>query len=125
MGPVEHNLLRLLWKRAPLSARALRDAYNATVPRPLAYTTVMTLLNRLVEKSAVAVDRDEQPFQFRPLITREQVLRQRVRDFVDFFFDGRSIDLAVRLVEEEPLSDEACDRLEAILQKARATPRGQ
>lgn len=121
LGPLEFSLTRLLWKEAPRTARELLEAHNRGASRALAYTTVMTLLGRLTEKGVISVDRSSAPYGFRPLVTREQVLRQRVRDFVDTFFEGRSIDLAMRLVEEEPLSEEAVERLETILRKARQT----
>ena len=40
---------------------------------------------------------------------------QRVRDFVDLFFEGRAVELAVRLVEAGDLSPESIERLERIL----------
>jgi predicted transcriptional regulator len=42
----------------------------------------MTLLGRLADKGVLKVSRERQPYRFSTAITREQVLRQRVRDFV-------------------------------------------
>lgn len=119
LGPLEHQLLRILWKGGSLTAKDVLDQYNASSPRPLAYTTVMTLLTRMVEKGALSVDRGRQPFVFTPRITREQLLSQRVCDFVDQFFDGQAAELAVRLVEQQPLSDETLRRLAALIDQYR------
>ncbi len=119
LGPLEFTLLRILWKRPAVSAREVLDAYNRHADKPLKYTTVMTLLTRMAEKGVLEVDRQRQPFQFSPVVGREQMLRQRVREFVDVFFDGRPSELALRLVEEGPLSDETLRRLEATLRRHR------
>mgnify|MGYP000076502625 CR=1 FL=1 len=119
IGPLELRLLRILWKNHPSTARQVLDGYNRKSDKKIKYTTVMTLLTRLAEKQILKVDKSRQPFLFAPLVTREQLLRQRVREFVELFFDGQPMDLAVRLVEEGPLSDEEIRRLEACLGRMR------
>jgi hypothetical protein len=53
------------------------------------------------------------------------MLRQRVSEFVDLFFDGQPVDLAVRLVEETDLSEESLKRLEETLERHKVTPGSQ
>ncbi|HSR69451.1 MAG TPA: BlaI/MecI/CopY family transcriptional regulator [Acidobacteriota bacterium] len=120
LGPLEFALVRLLWKSGPASARQVLESYNRRSGKPLAYTTVMTLLTRLAEKDVLEVDRSRQPFQFSPRISREQLLRQRVHDFVDLFFEGRPLELALRLVEDTDLSQEEISRLEDMLERHKA-----
>ncbi|MEE8585556.1 MAG: BlaI/MecI/CopY family transcriptional regulator [Acidobacteriota bacterium] len=120
LGPLEFKLVRMVWKSGATSAREVQTRYNQRHKKPLAYTTVMTLLTRLVDKGVLAVDRTRQPYEFSSQVSREQLLRQRVQDFVDQFFEGQAVDLAVRLVEEGPLSQESIQRLEEILQRRSA-----
>lgn len=115
VGPLEYRLLRILWRDSPLTAREVMGELNRKYRRDLKYTTIMTLLTRLVEKGLLAVDRDRQPFQFRPAVSRENLLRRRLEEFVDLFFDGRPADLALRLVEDSEFSDETIERLEEML----------
>jgi predicted transcriptional regulator len=119
LGPVEYKLLRILWKRQPATARQVLDEYNAGSPRRLKYTTVMTLLTRMAEKGVLNVDRERQPFTFSPCVSREQMLGQRIREFVETFFDGQPLDLALRLVEEADLDDSSLRRLEERLEQHR------
>jgi predicted transcriptional regulator len=120
LGPLEYSLLSIIWQLQQATAGEVLEAYNASAEKPLAYTTISTLLTRMVEKQVLKVEKNRQPFHFAPSITREQLLRQRVRDFVRTFFGGQSVDLAVRLVEDEPLTEEAIEQLEAALQKHKA-----
>jgi len=123
LGPLEFALLRILWKKSPATAGEVLEQYNARSARPLAYSTVMTLLTRLVDKGVLQADRERQPFAFSPRVGREAVLKQRVREFVDVFFDGRAADLAVRLVEEGPLPPEVTRRLEELLREQKPVRR--
>ena len=119
IGPLEYRLLRLLWRRSPLTAREVMDEFNRKTRRNLKYTTIMTLLTRLSEKGILEADRDRQPFRFSPAVSREQIVGQRVAEFVDLFFDGRPADLALRLVEDTDLSEDTIRRLEEMLQRHR------
>lgn len=117
LGPLEFSLLDILWQLGGASAGEVLAAYNSQAEKPLAYTTVSTLLTRMGEKGVLKVDKERQPYRFTPSVTRERLLRQRVRDFVGTFFGGRMFDLALRLVEEEPPTEESIKQLEAILEK--------
>lgn len=125
LGPLEFKLLRTLWRISPASAQEVREEHNRKSGKDLKYTTVMTLLTRLAEKGVLKVDRERQPFQFVPAVTREQMLRQRVNEFVDLFFDGQPVDLAVRLVEETDLSEESLKRLEETLERYKGAPKSR
>ncbi len=125
LGPLEFKLLRTLWRISPASAREVQEEYNRKSGKDLKYTTVMTLLTRLAEKGVLKVDRERQPFKFLPAVCREQMLRQRVSEFVDLFFDGQPVDLAVRLVEETDLSEESLRRLEETLERHKSFPRSR
>lgn len=78
----------------------------------LAYTTVMTLLGRLAAKSAVLVDKTREPFLYRPAFRRENVLAERLREFVRDVFDGQADSLVMRLVEDESLTPEQLREIE-------------
>ncbi|HUV14435.1 MAG TPA: BlaI/MecI/CopY family transcriptional regulator [Acidobacteriota bacterium] len=123
LGPLEFKLLRTLWRISPASAKEVQEEYNRRSGKDLKYTTVMTLLTRLAEKDVLKVDRERQPFKFVPAVSREQMLRQRVHEFVDLFFDGQPVDLAVRLVEETDLSEESLRRLEETLERHKSFPK--
>jgi predicted transcriptional regulator len=120
LGPLEFKLLRILWKHDSLTAPQALEEYNRGADTPLAYTTVMTLLGRMAEKNVLAVNREHQPYRFAAAISREQMLRQRVRDFINVFFEGQPLDLVMRLVENTPMSEESVQKLEAVLRERKS-----
>lgn len=121
LGPLEFSLLSILWKLGEGTAGDVLQIHNREATRPLAYTTVATLLGRMEDKKILQVDKSRQPYLFRPLVTRDQLVRQRIKDFVQTFFRGQPIDLAVRLVEDHPLTEESLDQLESVLKKHKSS----
>jgi len=69
LGELEGAALAALWDSAgPLSVREVQQR----VGRPeLAYTTILTVLDRLHGKDVVARERDGRAFLYRPRVSRE------------------------------------------------------
>jgi BlaI family penicillinase repressor len=113
----EYRIMKIIWQRSTATVRQVLDALPATEGDPPAYTTVMTLMKQLADKGALAVDRERQPFVYKPAIRRDQVFRQRVSQFLHEVFDGQAVDLVLRLVEDEHLSPEQLRQIEAKLKQ--------
>jgi predicted transcriptional regulator len=81
----------------------------------------MTLLGRLATKGAVRVDKEREPFVYRPAHRRESVLRDRLREFVREVFDGHAASLVLNLVENESLSRAELRAIERKIAEAERT----
>lgn len=54
-GPLEGEVMEAVWRAdRAVSVREIVEALNAGRTEPLAYTTVMTVMNRLADKQALA-----------------------------------------------------------------------
>ena len=113
----ELNVLKILWKSSAATVRDVKDALAAESAEPLAYTTVMTLMNQLAAKGALEVDRSRQPFIYKPAVRREQVLAQRLKQFVHSVFDGQAGELVLRLVDEAEISSEDLKKIEQRIEQ--------
>ena len=122
MTPAELRVMKALWQLGKGSVAEVRAELTAR-GHELAYTTVMTLLGRLATKGAVVVDREREPFVYRPAHRRESVLRDRLRAFVRDTFDGQASSLVLRLVEDEALSREELREIEKRIAAAEARPK--
>ncbi|RJP41619.1 MAG: BlaI/MecI/CopY family transcriptional regulator [Phycisphaerales bacterium] len=111
----ELKIMKILWRIGSGTVRDVLDALAADGESP-AYTTVMTLMNQLGDKGAVSVDRRRQPFVYQPAVRREQVLGDRIAQFVQTVFDGQAGELVLRLVEQGNLSPEDLRRIEARIE---------
>ena len=125
----ELRIMKILWQNGASTVRQVLDAFPATDEDRPAYTTVMTVMKQLADKGALTVDRQRQPFVYKPAVRRDQVFRHRVSQFLHEVFDGQAADLVLRLVEEEELSAEELRQIEAKVrqreQSERNKPTGQ
>jgi len=71
LGPLEQRLLEALWSRGTATVRELFEAGH----EDLAYTTLMTTLDRLFKKNLLTRSAEGRAFRYAPRFTREQ-LRQ-------------------------------------------------
>jgi predicted transcriptional regulator len=72
LGPLEERLLDALWERGNATVRDLVDG----VCQGLAYTTVMTTLDRLFKKKLLSRQAEGRAFRYAPRFTREELHRQ-------------------------------------------------
>jgi len=66
LGPLEERLLESLWTRGNATVRELIEAEC----HDLAYTTVMTTLDRLFKKKLLSREAEGRAFRYVPLVTR-------------------------------------------------------
>lgn len=109
----EWKVMKVLWQQHPASVRDLLDVLDADTG--WAYSTVKTLLARLVDKGAVRVDKRANTSLFEPLVAEPEAQRSALRALLDRAFDGTFGALVHHLVAEEKLSPRDRDELRALL----------
>jgi predicted transcriptional regulator len=72
LGPLEERLLAALWERGHATVRDLVEGDCSD----LAYTTVMTTLDRLFKKNLLSREADGRAFRYTPRVTREELHRE-------------------------------------------------
>jgi predicted transcriptional regulator len=93
--PLELLCLRALWDLREGSVKDVRQV--VTTLRPLAYTTIMTVLERLVKKQKLTRRKVGRAFVYAPQASRESLRALAVRELLDGFFDGREEELLAYL----------------------------
>ena len=88
LGPLEQRVLELLWQRP--GRRSVREV-QAALGGELAYTTVMTTLDRLYKKGLLERRRDGRAYRYAARSTRAAfaagLLRRSLDRSLDAFFD--------------------------------------
>lgn len=79
IGPLEERVLELLWRTGERSVRDVREELGAT----LAYTTVMTTLDRLYKKGLLARRRSGRAFRYAPRMSREALAAGTLRGWLE------------------------------------------
>ncbi len=78
LGPLENSVLEILWERGESNVHQVIERLG----RPLAYTTVMTTLDRLYKKGLLERRKQERAFFYSPRMTRAAFEQQAAADVV-------------------------------------------
>lgn len=111
--PLEVECLKILWKLGEGNVRDVREALTGS--RNLAYTTVMTVLDRLSRKGRVARRKVGRSFVYVPVLSKEVLRRLAVQDLVDRYFEGSDDALMEYLRNGEPDEPAAIEESEEAL----------
>lgn len=84
--PLELRCLTALWQLGEANVQAVRQFLAPQ--KQLAYTTVMTMLERLTRKRILARRKVGRAFLYKPLVTRDEIRALAVRELLDSLFDG-------------------------------------
>jgi predicted transcriptional regulator len=82
LGDLESAVMEVLWHNDhPVRVRAVLEGLGPG--RPLAYTTVMTVLDNLHRKGWVHRNLDGRAYHYRPALSREDATVRALRDVLD------------------------------------------
>src|SRR5271165_677336 len=84
LGPLEIAVMEILWTRGESSVHDVAEKLG----RPLAYTTVMTTLDRLYKKGLLCRRKSERAFHYSTRQTRLEWEQRRAGEFVAGFLNG-------------------------------------
>lgn len=81
LGELERSVMNVLWDAdAPLTVRDVQDRLD---DRDLAYTTIMTVLDRLGTKRMVRRERDGRAFRYAPSLSRDAATSELLHAALD------------------------------------------
>lgn len=117
---LELEILKILWDDSPLPVRDVRARLETQAGRPLAHSTVITMLNIMHRKGFVRRKKDGKSFLFSPRLGKETVAGSIVGDVLSRVFEGSASDLVLNLLETADLdADELAELRKLIARKAR------
>lgn len=119
----EWFVMNAVWEGHPASARDVLERIGDATG--WAYTTVRTMLERLVEKGALEVTKHANTGHYTPLVSRLQARRSALRSLLDKAFDGTFGGLLHHLVADERLSAKDRQQLAELLADAERTARSK
>ena len=117
LSEAEREVLKALWGHGAATVRQLNGVLGGR-GRSWAYTTVLTLLQRLQAKGYVASDASGSAHVFRAVVSRDELLDQRLRDTADELCDGAAVPLVLALVQGNQFTAEELARLRRLIDEA-------
>lgn len=96
--PLEMMCLNALWEINEGNVEDVRKVVSQD--RPLAYTTILTLLDRLARRGAVSRRKEGRGFRYQPTVDRNRVRRIALNLFLEHHFEGSEAKLKLFLEEQ-------------------------
>jgi BlaI family penicillinase repressor len=112
----EWDVMNVLWAAdAPLAANDVVDRLAGV--RDWSPRTVKTLLNRLINKGALAYEPQGKRYLYRPRVPREQCVREETRSFLSRVFANAPGAMLLQFVAQAKLTPQEVEALRKLLDK--------
>jgi BlaI family transcriptional regulator, penicillinase repressor len=109
--PAELSILQVMWKRGPSSVRTVQESLG----RATGYTTVLKLLQIMLEKGLVARDESDRAHVYRARVPADVAERRLVDELRERAFGGSTAKLVLRALADAPATMEELDEIRALL----------
>jgi len=113
ISEAEAQVMQVLWDRHPRSAEDVVAALASSTD--WAEPTVKTLLNRLLNKGAIAAEREGRRYLYSPVLAREAWVAQQSEGLLERLFGGRVAPLVAHFSERGKLSQADVDELRRLI----------
>lgn len=111
----EWKVMKALWEKPGLTLREIASELKDT---GWSYTTVRTMVARLVEKGAVNADKtDPNSFLYSPAVLENECKAKEMDSFLTRVFDGSVSMLISTLTRDSNLTEEEQKELMSIIEK--------
>ena len=112
----EWKIMKILWNNDDCSLAYIVNQ-SKEQGDDWAMNTVHTLLNRLIKKIAVTVNKETSPHKYFALIDEEKCILTETKSFIKKILNGSSLKLFSTLISNEELSQKELAELEVLIQK--------
>jgi BlaI family penicillinase repressor len=116
--PGELEVLQVVWRRGPSTVRQVLGELNQV--RPRAYTSVMSLLNVMVDKKLLRRKPHGRAFLYIARVEEQPTLREMVGDLVERAFGGSAQLLVAHALEQTDLSEQQLDEIHRMIEEYRS-----
>ena len=113
----ELEILKVLWETGPAELRRICGTLRRQ--RPVATTTVATMLQVMLGKGLVKRSRGERQYVWSAARSEKATTRRMLRKFIDQVFDGSAELLMVHLLEDSRLSERDRDEIRRMFESRR------
>ena len=112
---LELEILKIIWRSGPSSVKEVRGALAGF--RRLATTSVMTIMNIMVDKGYLKRRKEGPAYVYHPRVSARATHRKMLKDLVKRVFDGSTSVAMVHLLESSDLNDSEIRTLRQLLKR--------
>jgi BlaI family penicillinase repressor len=116
LSEAEWDIMRIVWDQEPCAAGTVQEALEAS--RQWAYSTVKTMMDRMVAKDLLKITKIRNLQLFSARINAAQAKNGEFKRMLKRAFDGALTPLVQFLVEQDEFSKEDISQLREFVDKA-------
>ena len=121
LSDLQLAIVRVLWDKGEASASDVQTALKRS--RPLAITTVSTMLARLEKKGVVTHRAYGRTFVYRASVSELDMRRKAITGVIRNLFRGNPSEVVGQILSERDVSDEDLARMRSMIEDARSAER--
>jgi predicted transcriptional regulator len=121
LSDLQLAVIRVLWDKGEASASEVQLAMKRS--RPLAITTVSTLLARLEKKGIVSHRSAGRTFVYRARVSELDMRRKAISGVIRNLFRGNPSEVVGQILSERDVGEEDLERMRRMIQDARLAER--
>ena len=111
----EYEVMKIVWKYAPINTNEITEKLLAT--SSWSAKTIQTLIKRLVNKGALAYEKNSRVFVYTPLVKESEYISQESNSFLNRYYDGDITAMLSAYIENDKLSETEIETLRSLLSK--------
>ena len=115
----EWAIIQAVWEAEPCAAPTIQEALEAD--KNWSYSTVKTMMDRMVTKGLLTTERIRNLILYRSAITRKQAQKGEVMRTLKRAFDGALTPMMQFLLDDNNLSQEQLSELETFIREKRSS----
>ncbi|MFT5052271.1 MAG: BlaI family penicillinase repressor [Chlamydiales bacterium] len=113
LGALQREVLEILWRLERASVAEVRAALSR--PTPAAYTTVLSVLQKLEQQGWVEHQREGRSYVYSAARSREKEGRRSLRQLVEGVFDSDPMAAFQNLLSDSELDESDLDSLQQMI----------
>ena len=117
VSDAEWRIMKVLWNGADKTLGEIIEALGKE--NRWSYTTVRTLLVRLIDKKAVEADKTSGVYRYRAIYDEKECVKEEIRSFLSRVFDNSPTRLMAALVEDGEIDEKERKELLRLLSELR------
>ena len=117
LGELQKAIMETVWALGEATARQVLE--RVSKKKPLAYTSVLSIMQRLENMGWLKHREEGRAYVYQPAESRKDESIRSLRKFIDRVFHGKSALLFQHLLEDEELSAEELESLRKLIEKKR------
>lgn len=117
LSNLQISVMKILWEHEKLSVSQAHQLLNQH--KPMALTTVATLLKRMHEKSIVGFEKVGRQHLYYPLVSEREVKSSMLSNMINHLFNNEPAELVHHLVDQKDISEDELSLIRKMLERSK------